>query len=402
MTPALLTLALAAHGAHAAGTEHESAAPSSAPAAAERADPSKDVHVTTLLNQQAAAVRRTAATQIVNMQARLQALHGDDAACDRAAGRAKAVNGAPEAGRAEGPSPPVVVASVAAPVNLPLALCQRGDVAAAWTAGSLQVGATDPKAGGRGFGFHSNGVTFGTDGRLGRDLTLGIGFGLAHEQADAASDGTANAADSIGATAYASYRPSKTVFVDAMAGHGSLKMQSARRFGERGSIAADRRASEWFASLAAACQLRMAGTDIAPYTRLDVLRAGLRGYTETSGGADALQFERQNLPSLKVAVGVTGSSRIETRFGHLSPIGKVEWRHEMERMDSAPMTYAGEWAGPTYAMDAAGSARDSLSLSLGATLAVRDDWSVGAGYAFDYSSNTRADRLDLMLSLRFR
>ncbi len=396
LAPALLALASALHIARAVGAELDGAAMPAAPAIAQRADPSQDVQVATLLNQQAAAVRSVAATQILNMQGRLQALHGDDAACDRALGHAKAVGSAAPA-RGEGAGPPV-----AAPIDVPLALCRRGEVAAAWSAGSLQVGDTDPRAGAGGFGFRSNGVTLGTDARLGSSLTLGVGLGLAHERAGAAHDATSNSADSVGAAAYASYRPSKHMFVDAMAGYGDLKMNSARRYGERGRIAAERRASEWFASLAAACQLQMAGTDFAPYTRVDVLRAALRGYTEADGSADALQFERQNLPSLKLAVGVTGTSRIQTRFGHLTPIGKVEWRHEMERMDAAPIGYAGDAAGAIYAMDASGSARDSLSMSLGATLAWRDDWSIGAGYAYDYSSNTRADRLDLMLSLRFR
>ncbi|MEO7007537.1 MAG: autotransporter outer membrane beta-barrel domain-containing protein, partial [Caldimonas sp.] len=280
LAPALLALVSALHVAHAAGAELDGAALPAAPPIVQRADPSQDVQVATLLNQQAAAVRSTAATQILNMQGRLHALHGDDAACDRALGHAKAIDAAPAPVRGADLGPPS-----ATPIEVPLTLCRRGDVAAAWSAGSLQVGDTEPRAGAGGFGFRSNGVTLGTDARLGSSLTLGIGVGLAHERAGVAPDATSNSADSVGATAYASYRPSKHMFVDAMVGYGDLKMNSARRYGERGRIAAERRASEWFASLAAACQLKMAGTDFAPYTRVDVLRAALRGYTEVDGSA---------------------------------------------------------------------------------------------------------------------
>ena len=53
--------------------------------AGERADPSQDARVTTLLNQQGLAARRIADCAMTdNVQGRLQQLHGDDSAvCDR-------------------------------------------------------------------------------------------------------------------------------------------------------------------------------------------------------------------------------------------------------------------------------------------------------------------------------
>lgn len=365
-----------------------------------RADPSKDTHVTTLLNQQAAAARRLVGMQIINVQGRLQALRdGDAAGCRPAQAPPATAASAPDAGnRSEPPGPSIGGTPVRTQVSLPLRSCRSGDGATDWTAGALEVGAANTKASGQGFGFHSRGVTLGADQRLGREVAVGLGLGLAREQADAASDGTSNAATALHATAYLSYRPSNALFVDAMAGYGELMMRSARRLEERGSVASDRRGIERFASLAAGYRLALAGADVAPYTRLDAMQATLRANTDPEGGADALQFRRQSLPSLKLAFGVEGSSRIETRFGGLNPRGRVEVRHELEAVGKASMNYADAPDGTAYALDASGTGRNVFALNLGAILALRDSWSIGGGYAFDYSGSTRMSRLDLKLS----
>ena len=372
-----------------------------APAAEGRSDPARDGQVATLLGQQAAAARRVAVAQIGNVQDRLRALHhGDPAACRRDGGSPWPVK------RAAEPLEPAAIpasqmpggAPAVAPASLPLASCQRTDLATAWTAGALEVGSGGANAGGDGFGFHSRGVTFGVDSPLADGMTVGVALGLAHEHADASSDGTANAADAVSAMAYFSFRPWREMFVDAVAGHGGLKMKSTRRVEERRNLSGDRRGTERFASLAAGYRLAIAGADVAPYTRVEVLRAALGSFADVDDSAEALQFQRQTVPSMKVAVGLEGSSQIDTRFGSLMPRGRLELRRELERIGAATMSYADDPSGTAYAIDAAESARSSLSLGVGATLALRRSWSIGADYSTDYSSNTRVSRIDLKLS----
>lgn len=391
----------------------------------QRPDPSADARVTSLLDQQAGATGRIAEAQTRNVQGRLQQLHGDDSAlCDRTV--AAPARG-PIAGDANGgaqsnasspaapsmtpavpsmlPATPSVppatpstlpAATAAAPVSLPFAACQRVRFATAWTAGSLEVGASSAPVGGQGFGLHSKGVTFGADQRVSPELVLGVGLGLAHERTDSAGDGIWNGADAVSTMLYLGYRPSSALYIDALTGRGELQMRSARRLDERSSVAGARPGSQQFASVAAGYRLDVAGADVAPYTRVDALRSTLRSYSEADG-ADALQFERQSVPSLKLAIGIEGSARVPTRYGALRPRARFEARHELEGAGSAAVGYADASAGSAFAVEATAVPRNALSAGFGATLALRDSWSLGAGYAFDYASSARVSRVDLTL-----
>ena len=388
---------------------------------AERADPTQDPRITTLMGQQALAARRIADAQIGNVHGRLLQLHGDDTAfCDRAepapARRsiaAESPDGPDPDATPSGPSPASAapgsdialpsLPSAAPPVSLPVNACRRSSVATAWTAGALLVGASRAAVDGPTFGLHSGGVTLGVDHRLASNVVLGVGIGLARERADAVGDGVWNGAEAQSAVVYLGYRPTPALFIDALAGDADLQMRSVRRIGEgAASLAVERPGAQRFASLAAGYRLDVAGAELAPYTRLDVQETTLQAAAETDGGSDALQYQRQNAPSLKLALGIEGASRIETRYGALSPRGRFEMRHEFERTGAASVAYADSAAGQGYAVDATAAQRTGWSAGISAALGLRDHWSVGAGYAVDRSGGGSVNRVDLTLTRPLR
>ena len=388
---------------------------------AERTDPSRDARITTLLSQQAQAVRRSADAQIGNVHGRLLQLHGDDSAfCDPPERAPARMSLAAASVDAPGPDATTAAAgssvaevgsaivlpsapSAAPPVTLPLNACRRSRAATAWTAGALVVGASTAVAESSTFGLHSGGVTLGADRRIASNVVLGVGIGLARERDDAVGDGVRNGVEAQSAVVYLGYRPTPALYIDALAGHADLQLRSARRIGERNtSLAADRPAAQRFASLATGYRLDVAGAALAPYTRLDAQQATLQAVTEADGHGDALQYERQYAPSLKLALGIEGASRIETRYGALTPRGKVELRHEFERTGAASVAYADSPAGPSYAVDATTVQRTAWSAGFGAALGLRDDWSVGAAYGFDRSAGGNVNRLDVTLTRRLR
>ena len=398
---AALAAALGAAAASASTGASADDADASAPAAAVRADPGKDGRVLALLGQQTAAAREVAAAQIGNLQARLQALRADDAACRRTSPPAPPVDRAPDPGNRP---LPLEVESVrpASRVSLPLVTCDQGGIATTWTAGSLDMDAGAAHPGADGFALRTRGVMFGADRRW-HDWAAGIGFGLAHRVADSSTDATSNAADAASASAYLAYRPAKGAFVDAVLGRGLVEMRSARRVESRGRIAASRGATEGYSALAAGYRFALGPANLAPYTRLETVRATLSRYADADA-ADALRYEAQSLPSLKAAVGIEGSARIPTRFGHVSPRGKVEWRRELERAGPSSVAYADDPDAPTLSIDASTAARDLLSLGFGATVQLRDNWSFDAGYAWDGSGNgtNGLGRVEFRISWRAR
>ena len=372
-------VALASTSASADDTE------ASAPAVSVRADPGKDGRVLALLGQQTTAAREVAAAQFDNVQARLQTLRANDAACRRAPPLAPPADRAPDPGNRPLPLEVEPARPVVSRVSLPLVTCDAGGLATTWTAGSLDMDSGAARPGADGFALRTRGVMFGAD-RGWNDWAAGVGFGLAHRVADSSTDATSNAADAASASAYIAYRPAKGAFVDAVLGRGLVEMRSARRVDSRGRVAASRGASESYSAVAAGYRLALGPATLAPYTRLETVRATLNRYADADA-SDALRYEAQSLPSLKAALGIEGSARIPMLFGHVSPRAKVEWRRELERAGPSSVAYVDDPDAPALSIDASTAARDLLSLGFGATVQLRDNWSFDAGYAWDGSTN---------------
>jgi opacity protein-like surface antigen len=359
-----------------------------------RADPSQDPHVTTLLGEQASALRRVPATQMAHLRGRLQDLHGGDDGCRN--DELPRVPDLPETRRRWGvPLAPVETQVPVPALHMPLAACRRGGDATTWSAGSLRIGSAAGMAGGSGLRFHSDGVTIGADRRLAARLRVGLSLGLAHERGDTAGDGSANAADALVAAAYASYRPTRRLFVDAMAGYGNLQMRSSRPLARGGRGDSERAGDAWFASVAAGYRMALAGAQWAPYTRLDALGASLLPYVDAAG-PDALRFQRQEVPRSNAALGIEASSSVRTAFGRFAPRGRFELRREFERVGAAAIAYVDD--ATAYVLDAAAMARTAMTLDLGLAWRFTGKWALDAGYSRDVASDARSTRIDVRLS----
>ena len=361
-----------------------------------RADPSQDPHVTTLLGEQASALRRVPATQMAHLRGRLQDLHGGDDGCR--ADELPRVPDLPETRRRWGVPIEAVETPVLVPaLAMPLAACRRGGDATTWSAGSLRIGSgsVTGAASGSGLRFHSEGVTMGADRRLAARLTAGLSFGLAHERGDTADDGSANAADALVAAAYASWRPTRRLFLDAMAGYGNLRMRSSRPLSNGGRGSSARGGDSWFTSVAAGYRMTLAGTRWAPYARFDALGASLLPYVDAAG-PDALRFERQDVPRSNAALGIEASSSVRTTFGRFTPRGRFELRREFERVGAAAIAYVDD--ATAYVLDAAATARTAMTLDLGVAWRFTGKWALDAGYSRDVASNARSTRIDMRLS----
>ena len=77
-------------------------------------------------------------------------------------------------------------------------------------------------------------------------------------------------------------------------------------------------------------------------------------------------------------------------------------RHELEAAGGAAIAYADSPTGPVYAVEASATPRTAWSAGFGATLALRDQWSIGAGYAFDRAASGSSNRPDFTLTRELR
>jgi len=386
---AVAALYLAAAGATSAG---EAVTQTAGPGL--RADPSQDPRVTARLGEQASVLRRIPATQMAHLRGRLQDLHAGDDGCRH--DELPRVPDLPETRRRWGvPLAPVETPVLAPALAMPLAACRRSGDATTWSAGSLRIASAAGMASGSGLRFHSEGVTLGADRQLAARLRVGLSLGLAHERGDTADDGSAQAADALVAAAYASYRPTRRLFIDAMTGYGNLQMRSSRLLSNGGRGGSERAGDAWFASVGAGYRMTVAGAEWAPYTRLDALGASLLPYVDATG-SETLRFQRQEVPRSHAALGIEASSAVRTAFGRFAPRGRFELRREFERAGAAAIACVDE--ATAYVLDAAATARTAMTLDLGLAWRFAGKWAIDAGYSRDLSSNARSTRIDMRLS----
>ncbi|WP_124983141.1 putative Ig domain-containing protein [Ralstonia solanacearum] len=368
---------------------------------APRRDPSTDPDVNGLINAQIQAARRFATAQIGNYHQRLEALHGTgrapsgngltvalpsprgdaQARCQDVFGiaardaclRGDGTAGKPALARGKrngetrgdtgnadaGPDLPGADADATADTS-------QQDLAF-WTAGTLDFGFANTSAQRSGFRFTTGGVTAGADYRVSDRLSVGAGFGYGRDSTDIGNAGTKSTGDSYSLALYGSYRPLPTLFVDGVAGFGTLSFDSRRWVSDANDYAmGSRNGHQIFASVSAGYEHRDNVWLISPYGRLSVSESTLDQFSETGAGLNALTYFQQTVTTVSGTLGLRTEYAQKTRWGTFLPYARVEYQHDFNGQSNAGLAYADlASAGPAYYVMGSPYGRDRMQVGLG-------------------------------------
>ncbi|MBL4779800.1 putative Ig domain-containing protein [Ralstonia sp.] len=371
---------------------------------APRKDPSADPDVAGLINAQVQAARRFATTQIDNYNRRLEALHGTgrapssngltvampghradmQARCQDVAGisahdacmrgdgqgvrpfargkrNADAASGSTDKSTADaGPDLPGADAASAGPDNTDPNL-------AFWSAGTLDFGFASAGTQRSGFRFTTGGVTAGADYRVSDQLSIGGGFGYGRDSTDIGNAGTRSTGDSYSLALYGSYRPLPSLFVDGVAGFGTLSFDSRRWVTDSNDFATGKRSGKQvFASVSAGYEHRDRAWLISPYGRLSVSQSTLDQFTESGAGINALTYFDQTVTTVSGTLGLRAEYTQKTKWGTFLPFARVEYQHDFNGQSNAGLAYADlASAGPAYYVPGTPFGRDRMQIGLG-------------------------------------
>jgi len=371
---------------------------------APRKDPSADPDVAGLINAQVQAARRFATTQIDNYNRRLEALHGTGRApsgngltvampgqrvdmqarcqdvvgisahdaCMRGEGQGvrpfargkrntDAANGNTDKSNADaGPDLPGADAAGVGPDNTDPNL-------AFWSAGTLDFGFANAGTQRSGFRFTTGGVTAGADYRVSDQLSIGGGFGYGRDSTDIGNAGTKSTGDSYSLALYGSYRPLPSLFVDGVAGFGTLSFDSRRWVTDSNDFATGKRnGKQVFASVSAGYEHRDRTWLISPYGRLAVSQSTLDQFTESGAGINALTYFDQTVTTVSGTLGLRAEYTQKTKWGTFLPFARVEYQHDFNGQSNAGLAYADlASAGPAYYVPGTPFGRDRMQIGLG-------------------------------------
>ena len=367
-----------------------------------RKDPSTDPDVSGLINAQIQAAQRFATTQISNYHQRLEALHGTGhapsgngitVALPSARGDAQArcqdvfgiaaheacLRGDSTVGRplargkritdAKG-TKDGTAADDAGP-DLPGADAGPGNADAPnlafWSAGTLDFGFANAGTQRSGFRFTTGGITAGADYRVSDKFSVGAGFGYGRDSTDIGSAGTKSTGDAYSVALYGSFRPQPTLFIDGVAGFGTLSFDSRRWVTDASDFATGKRnGKQVFASVSAGYEHRDNVWLISPYGRLSVSESTLDQFSETGAGTNALTYFQQTVTTLSGTLGLRTEYAQKTRWGTFLPYARVEYQHDFNGQSNAGLAYADMAAfGPAYTVSGSPYGRDRMQVGLG-------------------------------------
>lgn len=341
--------------------------------ASNRPDPTTDVSVDELIDQQHDLVAAMADGQQASFTKRLNELHR--------------VNPA-------GSSAGVVVVDAYAPGDtsagtgaIDMALGPDGAMAATlgfWSDTRLTL--TGP--GGIAVDISSGTVTFGADYRFNDWATLGAGAGLSTGHTAVGRNGQQSSANAYYTAIYGSLLPTDSAFIDGVLGVGVIDLSSTRYVDFNDALAQGRRGgSQMFGSLAAGFDDEFGDLTLAGYGRIEATFSRLAAFTETGGGpGGALSFAAQDLWSVTALLGASAGFSFHLENGTLTPSVRAEYRHLIERSSNSSIAYVDIPAFP-FALTGNQVAGDSLVLGIdtefassgGLTIALSGDLRMGQG-----------------------
>jgi outer membrane autotransporter protein len=340
-----------------------------------RADPSKDVEVIGIVNAQAEGARRFADAQLSNYGDRLRQLRrgggnessqgislntprSDDGAKDRRDPADATPLGFFTEPRRTRPAEPFnrVVAEKLVPSRFGV-----------WTAGQVDIGDTSGKSSGSGRDFTTSGVSAGLDYRFNERLTAGIGLGYGRDRTDIGSNGTRSEGESWSIGTYASWRPIRNTYLEAVLGYGALSFDSKRYLTEDGGFAnGSRDGQQVFGSVKAGYEISRDALYFTPYVGMDASWTKLDAFNERDGGSNSLRFGNQTVNSLVAVVGF--ETDYTYRFTGYTFTPNID------------LNYIDWSGGPLFSLKGDGTVRNAVRLGLGFDVVLDQGLNLGLAY----------------------
>lgn len=352
-----------------------------------RPDPTLDPNVRGILSSQVQAVQRFAGAQIGNVQQRLEQLHSDDVApvtfgmgfvaldqsCRASLDPACTASNSsqkPMAYAAQDANGTKIFSAFdkqeanAAP--MPVGNPREYSTISIWSAGTVMFGHENLMGQPGDNRFTASGLSVGFDTRVRPGLKMGAAFGFGSDRTDIGNSFAFNRGNSVSGTFYASWRLFGGVFLDGLVGLGNANFTSGRPSPfDNGWITGNRDARMTYGSVILTSEHRFDQLKLAPYTRLDMIHANLKAYTEQGPADWVLSYGDASKTSTSAVIGLRAQYDWLIGNGNIiSPIMRVEYAHLFGGGVTQSLFYATD-PSTQYGISLAPSATNTVSGSFG-------------------------------------
>lgn len=191
-----------------------------------------------------------------------------------------------------------------------------------WASGTLDYGTLGISGGSN--KFSSQGLTFGIDFQVQKNLIIGAALGYGFDKTDVDTLGTNVKSNQVSFATYGVYQPIKDWFVDGLLGYSNITMNNNRYSSASSTIfSADRKGQTVYGSFGLGNIFTFEEIKFQPYARVNHMSTTLNSYSEGTD-ANALAYNRAKLISESISAGLIASQDFSVEGGKITPSAKFE------------------------------------------------------------------------------
>ncbi len=238
-----------------------------------------------------------------------------------------------------------------------------------WTGGTIRFGDRDAQSGRLSQEFNSEGISLGADYQFSPSFAAGLGVGIGRDETEVGENGSRSEGTAKTIAAYGSHQLGKGIYLEWLGGYQWLDFDLRRYVTSTGAmIDSNRSGQQWFATGSLGAEIETGKWVITPYSRLDLVRGKLGGYTENTGSLWDLRFLDQDIDFTSIGLGTIIAYEHRFKRGSLLPRLRAEYLYDLERNADAGVAYRDLVNGPFSTVTLTGFAREQFTFGFGTEL----------------------------------
>jgi uncharacterized protein YhjY with autotransporter beta-barrel domain len=189
-----------------------------------------------------------------------------------------------------------------------------------WTSGSLTYGTESYSGQSSNNRFRLSGASIGIDTLIDQNIKAGFSLGFSDDHTDINTDGSKNSGRTWLLSSYASYNPTKNVYLDGFLGAGTFSFDTTRYDSNSTSFMTGRRPG-WmlFGGLIASVEQRYDNLKIIPYGSYNFSQINLNEFSEDGSSTWTLNYQSAKYITQNITLGIRGEYDFEMPWGVISP-----------------------------------------------------------------------------------
>ena len=208
-----------------------------------------------------------------------------------------------------------------------------------WSEGTVSIGKIGDTTSSLPKDINTNGITFGMDIQLNKDILHGYTFSYINDDVDVGSSGTSLDIDSYSISKYATFHQSENKFVEGNVGISKLDLKHIRKSGSN-ILHGDRDGQQIYGSINYITSIKKNNFTISPNVKVNISHTVLEDYSET--GTNALNYKKQNIQTGALYTGINFKSLIEKNNISFRPNFGMEVGLDFSPTSDAEITYVSD------------------------------------------------------------